>query len=159
MFGRNYPEQDRRCFLLLLSVRGWGTGEEITSLFYLDMLISGMTPALISICEQRHNTPLPLLFPSSEKQPTPLIFIPLSRFVNHQTSVCPVKINDLLSFNTNYIYFFVCCSLLICVNKTNPAVNWSCAQCCHAAIVAKSEIKCKWSLHCFGHICHWLATV
>lgn len=56
-----YPALDRRCFLRLLSARGWGIGEEITPLFYLYMLICGMmmmTP-LIGICEQRHNTPLP----------------------------------------------------------------------------------------------------
>lgn len=62
------------------------------------------------------------------------------------------------SLSTQLNDFIVCRGLLIHVNQAFSAANWSCAQCCHAVIVAKSKIKWKWSLHCFGYICQRVVT-
>ena len=62
------------------------------------------------------------------------------------------------SLSTQLNDFIVCRGLLIRVNQAFSAANWSCAQCCHAVIVAKSKIKWTWSLYCFGEICQWVVT-
>lgn len=129
-------------------------GNNIT--FYVDLWDDSHSDR--HLWAETQHTPSPLL-PSSVKPPTLQILIPPSRSVNHQIIFCSVKIKDLFSFNTTDWFLLFCGSLLICVYQTVSVANWSGAQCRHAAIVAKSKIKWKRSLHCFGDVCHWLATI
>lgn len=107
MWRRNYRVQDRRCFLSLLSERGWGTGEEITAIFYLHMLISGMIPTVISICEQRHNTPLPFSALPLGETAHPSYFYPPEQVCESNTCL-PGENKRQMTFFRHEWYIFYC---------------------------------------------------